>query len=306
MSTAAIRDALTGLLEAIPDIGRVHAYERFAASEKAFIELYTADGRVRGWRVSRVNARRRRLASGATLVTSRWAIIGLLAVVDGDQSEIVAGALADAIVAAERVDPTLGGIVRGLPVDGASGLQLLGIEPVMFAGVLCHRVALQLDVQTIEAAPNGDLELIDNAAGRLIGAVVDRLGAQTGGFFGTIEGRLAWDPEDVPPGLSALVIPVADRAQPNPETIQARQRVDRSIAVIVVAPADFTAAQGALAAGGLEALRDLVRSALLGWGDGPAGVVDVPLLYAGGGPVDVAAGYIAWRDVFTPSIYIEE
>lgn len=308
MSAASIRAALVALLAGIPDIGRVHGYERFSGNEKGFLDLYRLDdGRVRGWRVSRVALRSGLLASGRALNTSRWAIVGMLALVDADQSEIVAGDLADAIIAAEAADPTLGGSVRGRPVDGAFGIQLLAIEPVMFAGALCHKVSLQLDVQTLDGAGTDTLAGLPAASGRLIGAVVERLQeADTSGLFGAIEGRLAYDRDDDPVALpAAIVVPVADYATADPETLQTRQRIDRSVAVIILAPAGFPAGQGALAAGGLDVLRDQVRAALIGWGDGAGGVVDVPMLYAGGAPIDAAPGLIAWRDVFTPSVFQE-
>ncbi|WP_238121963.1 MULTISPECIES: phage tail terminator protein [unclassified Xanthobacter] len=311
MSATAIRAALVALLEAIPDIGRVHAWERFAATEKGFIDLYSHAGAVRGWRVNRVSTRRRVLASGRVLVTDRWAITGMLSLVDAAQSEITASDLADAIIAAEVADPTLGGVARGVAVEGAAGVQLLAIAPVMFAGVLCHQVALQLDTQTFEGAAAGGLagglESMDGAAGRLIGAVVARLqGAVPAGLLAVVEGRLSWDRDDDPADLpAAIVVPVADEARPEAETVLYRQRVDRSVAVILIAPAGYSAGAGALAAGGLEALRERVRVALLGWGDGPDGPVDIPCLYAGGAPTDAAPGLIAWRDVYTPSLYVE-
>lgn len=307
MSAAATRAAIVALLSGIPDIGAVYGYERYARDNKGFLDLYTAAGRIRGWRVSRISERRRVLASGRELVAQRWAIVGLIGLVDADASEIVAGDLADAIVAAERADPTLGGLVRGVPVEGASGMQLLGLEPVMFAGALCHRVTLQLDVESYEAQAAGDLQIVDGAIWRLVGAVVDRLHEQdTAGLFAMIEGRLAWDRDDDPVDFpAAIVVPMADRATPEPETIQARQRVDRSIAVIVTAPAGYSAGAGALAAGGLEVLREAVRTALIGWGDGAGGVVDIPCLYAGGTPADAPAGRIAWRDVYTPAQFVE-
>lgn len=302
-----IRAALVALLESVPDIGQVHAYERFSGTEKGFLALYAANARVRGWRVSRVSVRRQALASGRVLVTERWAIVGLLSLVDAEQSEIVAGDLADAVIAAERADPTLGGAARGTPVDGTSGMQLLALEPVMFAGVLCHRVTLQLDVQNYEgAAIAGLLEAVDGAAGRLIGAVVARLQeAVPAGLFAVIEGRPTVDPEDDPAALpAAIVTPVEDLSTPEPHIFGVRQSVDRAVAVTVVAPAGYSVGHGALAAGGLEALRTAARDALVGWGDG-AGIVDVPLLYAGGMPIPSAPGTVAWRDLYQPSIYLE-
>lgn len=307
MSTAAIRAALVALLESIGDIGRVHAFERFAVSETDFKSLYLYDNAIRGWRVSRIASRTRMLASGRYLETQTWNVVGLLSLVDADASEVIAGDLADQIIAAERADPTLGGVVLGLPVEGAAGLQLESIEPVMFASVLCHRVTLQVQLQAITSGEAGGLDLLPGAEGRLVGAIVQRLrDADPEGHFATVEGRIAWDGDDVPATFpAAVVVPLRDEAEPDPETVTYRQRVDRSVGVIVIARAGTAGTDASLAAGGLDVLRETVRAALLGWGTGPSGVVDIPLLYGGGAPVASPLGLMAWRDVFVPSIFVE-
>lgn len=309
MSSPAIRAALVTLLAAIPDIGRVHAYERFATGERGLLDHYTAAGAVRGWYVSRIASSRLALGSGRVLVTDRWAIVGLLSLVDGAASEIAASDLADAIIAAERADPTLGGVARGRPVDGAAGIQLAGLEPVMFAGVLCHKVTLRLAVESYEGADasTGMLAAIPGATGRLVSVIAQRIKDRApAGMFAAVEGRLAVDRRDDPEALpAALVTLVADEATPDPETAHWRQRVDRRVAVTVVAPSAHVAGAGALAAGGLDVLRSAVREALLAWGDAPAGVADVPCLYAGGAPAEAAPGLVAWSDLYLPSIYLE-
>lgn len=306
MSTAAVREALVSLLEQIPNIGRVHAYERFGKTDKDFLDLYATGGVVRGWRVSRPASGRRALLSGRTLVTDRWIVVGMLGLSDEAESEIVACDLADAIIAAERSDPTLGGVVRGVAVDGQAGMQLVAIEPVRFAGVLCHRVTLTLDVQFYAAAPAGagGLDQLAGAGGRLIGLVVQRLrDVDSDGVFEAVEGRIAWDADDAPADLpGAIVVPIRDDATPEPETYAYRQRVDRAIGVIVIAPAHASTGDGALVAGGLEALRETARTALIGWQ--PEGL-DIPLLYAGGEPVPTAPGLVAWRDTYIPSVFVE-
>lgn len=305
MSTAAIRDALVALLEAVPEIGRVHAYERFAVAEADFKALYVYQNAIRGWRVSRAASQARTLATGRRLVTETWNIVGLLSLLDAEESEIRAGDLADQIIDAERADPTLGGVLLGRPIAGVSGIQLVAIEPVMFAGALCHRVSLQLQAQVLTGGAAGGLDLVPGAAGGIVAAVAQRIAAfDASAHFSAVEGRIAWDADDIPAALpAALVVPASDRSVPEPETINNRQRVDRTVSVIIVAPAG--ASSGALAAGGLDILRQTARAALLGWGDGEGGVVDVPLLYAGGAPIDAPLGLVAWRDLYTPSIYLE-
>lgn len=311
MTTAAVRTALVDLLEAIPDIGRVHDRERFAAREADLIALYT-DGSARtpilGWYVRRTGVvRRSRLASGRVVTVTRWVVTGFASFVDADASETAMDDLVDAIVAAERLDPTLGGAARSTPSGDLSGFMLIESGPVMFAGVLCHGVRLALDVETIEAAiaPTGSLADIAGADGRMIGAVVDHLTAECGDIFASIAGDLGWDPKDAPAALPALVVhPAVDRCEPQPETLQGRQRVDRHIAVVVVARSDHADGDGALAAGGLEVLRREVGAALLGWGEDIAGL-ETPFAYGGGEPVASSPGTVAWRETFVASIFVE-
>jgi hypothetical protein len=306
MSTAAVRAALVSMIAGIADIGQVYGFERFAGNNADFQALYLqADKTVRGWFVQRVAERRAGVASGRVLVTTRWLITGYVSLVDASASAVTADTLADAIIAAEGADPTLGGVARGLPIEGAAGVQLAESDTVMFAGVLCHRLRLALDVQSFEGEPAGGLGDVDGAAGRLIGAIVDRLKATVASSFGAIEGRLGFDAEDDPAAFpAAIVVPLGDVSDFARTTIQFRTRIDRAVGIVITAPSGYPPGDGALAAGGLEALRETVRTALHGWGDA-AGVVDIPLLFAGGEPVPAAAGRIAWRDRYSPSIFIE-
>lgn len=309
MSTEAVRSALASLLATIPAIGRVHDYERFAAREADFAAMFRPAGEtvVKGWTIGRMGVvSRRALASGRTLVTSRWLLTGYRSLVDAERSEVELDGLVDAVIAAERGDPTLGGIVRGRPIDGQSGIRLAESGPVMFAGVLSHRAKLLLDVQTFEGSTGASflLENVVGAGTSVVGAVVDRLKAETS-TFAEIVGRPAWDADDDPDGApAAVVVPLADLCDPQAETFNNRQRVDVSIGVVVTAAAAWTGADGSLAAGGLEALRRSVRDALLGWGDGIAGL-RAPFVYAGAEPVAAAAGWIAWREMFRPALFVE-
>jgi len=301
MSTAAVRTALVDLVSGIAGIGTVHDRERYAARESDLATLYKQpDDTLLGWHVRRLAVLgRESLPSGRVLATTRWIVRGFSSFRDGASSEIAFDALLDAIVAAEAADPTLGGTVRGLPVEGRSGMQIAESGPVMFAGVLCHGARLTLDVQTIEPSTGGSLAAVPGAAGRLVGAVVDRLAATTTGF-GTIEGRIDWHPDDDPAVLpAAVVVPRELVATPAPETTDFRQRVRRRIGVIVTAPAGHAAGAGALAAGGLEALCEQVRDALQGWGESAG--LDFPLAYAVGAPTSAAIGRTAFLDIFEGS-----
>lgn len=310
MTTTAVRAAIVGLLSGIPGIGRVHDRERFAKAQADLIALYTdgsAGAPIRGWHVRRfAEIGRSTLGSGRVVTVTRWVVAGFASFVDADASEVTMDGLVDAIVAAGRLDPTLGGAARSTTAGDQSGFRLVESGPVMFAGVLCHGVRLALDVETIEASisPVGGLADVPGAADRLIEAVVEQLAADAADAFETIEGRIAWDPADAIDLPGAIVHPVEDRCEPMPETYEGRQKVDRHIAVVVTARSDHAEGEGAHAAGGLEVLRRRVLTALLGWGEGTTGL-DTPFYYAGGEPVPSAPATVAWRETFVASIFME-
>lgn len=300
-----VRLAIVDLVAGVAGVGIVHAFERYAKDEAKFRTLYVTDQAVRGWHVQRLAARRRLLASGRELVTESWVVTGFVSMVDAEASELDLSNLVDAVMAAERADPTLGGKVRGREVDGAVGFQLIDFGPVMFAGVLCQRARLSLFTQKLESAIDGDFGAVDGAADSLNDAVVARLHEELGDQLQAIEGRLSWDPDDDPAAFpAAIVTPIGDTARLDPTSVDLDERVDVRLAVTLVGSGTFAQPDGgSVQAGGLEALAAKVRTALHGWQ--PA-QVDVPLLYAGAGPVDAARGLFAWRLTFQPSSYIQD
>lgn len=310
MTTSAVRAAIVGLLSGIPGIGRVHDRERFAKAQADLIGLYTdgsAGAPIRGWHVRRFGEiGRSLLGSGRVVTVTRWVVAGFASFVDADSSELVMDEAVDAIIDAGRLDPDLGGAAHSTTWGDQSGFRLVESGPVMFAGVLCHGVRLAIDVVTIEASisPVGGLVDVPGAAGRLIEAVVEQIAADAADAFEAIEGRLAWDPSDAVDLPAAIVYPVEDVCEPVPETHEGRQRVDRHIAVVVTARSDHAEGEGAAAAGGLEVLRRRVLTALLGWGEGIAGL-ETPFYYAGGEPVPAAPGAAAWRETFVASTFME-
>lgn len=156
-TTAAVRGAIVARLGSVAGIGVVHAYERYAKTDAAFKAFYLTEipagtKVLRGWFVSRLGQRRRALRVGRAERIDRWKLVGLLGLIDDHQSELTASDLADAVVAAFAADPTLGGLVNGQD-DGEDltlGPQIEAIEPVLFAGTLCHRVTLSLITRRFE------------------------------------------------------------------------------------------------------------------------------------------------------------
>ncbi|MDD3444269.1 MAG: hypothetical protein PHS60_02570 [Zavarzinia sp.] len=299
-----VRAAIAARLQSVGDIGVVHAYERFAAKEKAFADFYVVPGgAVRGWNI-RCQSFRRSAVSGGVLATTWWRITGYLSMVDADASDLDAIATAGAISQAFEADPTLGGLCRGQPVDGQVGAELQGAEPVMFAGVLCHRVILRLATEQYIAATGG---LDDHAgpAATLLDAVVARLAATLTPPFDIVEGRPRFNAkvDPIPAGLSIIVSPGIEEALPAATTMRVRQRVSVSFRVTVAAPDRYGDESAALNA--LNTLRAMPRDQLLGWGQ-EAGVTDSPIIYRGGISLASPAGVLAWQDTYETALYYKQ
>ncbi len=157
MSTVAqIRTALVAKLAAVPHIGHVHDRERYSREEVKFrqLYLYTPEAgepittpHLRGWWVRRTETVESQANIGRTRNEHSWLIRGFMALDDDAGSELVFDALVEAARAAVRADLTLGGVCQPGPIGGAdseTGLQVLDMRPVTFAGALCHSAELQL------------------------------------------------------------------------------------------------------------------------------------------------------------------
>lgn len=149
MSAATHRAALVALIAAVPNVGRVHDYQRYAREDGPFRTHYvhTLPGgakQLRGWQVSRVGVAESLLGVGRGLMQHSWAIRGYLALDDAAATELVLDDLVEALRSAFRANPTLGGLTTGEPIDGEEGIQMADAGPVMFCGVLCHSALLTL------------------------------------------------------------------------------------------------------------------------------------------------------------------
>lgn len=141
-----IRNAIAGKIAAVPNIGKVYAYERFAKAEKDFRTLYASGGSILGWNVRRASKTETSSAPGRWWVTNKWVIKGFLSLDDAAESELVFDGLVEAIGDTFRDDVTLGGVVDStvLQNPNVAGIQVEDSGPVMFAGVLCHSARLAL------------------------------------------------------------------------------------------------------------------------------------------------------------------
>lgn len=153
MSLSTIRSAIVATLAAVPDIGVVHAYERYAADYSTLLALYRSPthGQIRGWHVSRASTTERGQIFQSSAEVTRWRIRGLLGVNDAAATGLLIDELIESIRDAFRADPTLGGAVAECaePVqDGESGIQVEGVEFALFGSVLCHSCRLALPTYT--------------------------------------------------------------------------------------------------------------------------------------------------------------
>jgi hypothetical protein len=151
MSTVkAIRDAIVASMQAVPDMGMVHPFERYTRDEARFRELYLftpsqGEDQLRGWWLRRVATAETTVSTGTVMNVHTWQWRGYMALNDGDASELVFEDLIEAYRDAVRADPTFDGVCEQNAVaEGEDGVQLVDSGPVMFCGVLCHSAVLQL------------------------------------------------------------------------------------------------------------------------------------------------------------------
>lgn len=152
MSTVAqIRDAIVAVHAAVASVGPVHKYERYSNVEDKFRQLFVVEPgggqpkQIRGWWWRRVATREAKVSTGTTVNVHTWQCRGYMALADDQASELVFDGLVEAIRAAFRANPTLGGVCDQNPLEGdEDGVQVLEMAPVLFCGVLCHSATLQL------------------------------------------------------------------------------------------------------------------------------------------------------------------
>lgn len=151
----ALRQAVKTQLEAIPNIGVVHARVRYAPDAASFRALYTAtiDGmpQVRGWAITVVQTELAAETFGRPVSLGGRVVLELL----GWQGLDDAAASDEALVElAEQVLVRLADADLAVPGAYARVLtpNLTQVAEVMFAGVLCHRVTIACPVLVGESA----------------------------------------------------------------------------------------------------------------------------------------------------------
>lgn len=140
----AVRQAIVAALGEVPGIGTVHAYERYAADMAALARLYTRNGLLLGWFVSRGAVRESAPSRGRRVESATWHITGYRGFVDADASELLFAELVDAIRARFRTSDALGGAWPWDGDGGQAGIQVEDAGTALFAGVLAHYAKLSL------------------------------------------------------------------------------------------------------------------------------------------------------------------
>lgn len=150
MSFATLRDRVKTTLEAVSGIGQVYDFLRHLTFWEEVKRDIVKDGQVNIWEITRLAAEQDLDAPQNQVgVEANFqdrhniAIFGHVAVDDEKESEKQFQDLIDAIIAAFRLDNTLGGLVL-IPQQP----QLLSVGHEMFASVLCH--ACQISFLAIE------------------------------------------------------------------------------------------------------------------------------------------------------------
>lgn len=143
------RAALYAILQTVPGIGVVHAYERMAADLSKLKQLYfsPAHQQIRGWFIRRVSVRETGILIPAYLEVVEWQIRGFMALDDSASTELVMDDLIEVVRDTLRGNQTLNATVLKLGLLGAKtdrGLQLQDFGPYLFGGVLCHGAKLSL------------------------------------------------------------------------------------------------------------------------------------------------------------------
>lgn len=149
MTVAAIRSAIVARLAAVPDIGVVHGYQRYAHNLKDLAALYrsAAHNQLRGWNITRISTAETGNVQGRTLEVIRWRILGVLALDDSAQSELTFDGLIEAVRNAFAQDETLSGTVAMCSDPeghGETGIQVDDAGPGKFADVFAHIARLSL------------------------------------------------------------------------------------------------------------------------------------------------------------------
>ncbi len=164
-----IGEAIAAEVAAIPEAGRVHAYQRWAADLGRYLDLFrweAPDGQdqIRGWVLTRERAREELgsirsqlpggfLPAGLNRRVHTFLLFGIMGVEDGAGSELTFQDLIEAVCDRFRDEGALrlrgaGGAPKVPSLERLAPPQVDAIELRTFGSVLCHTAEIR--IQAIE------------------------------------------------------------------------------------------------------------------------------------------------------------
>lgn len=143
-----VRADIVSRLASIPDIGRVHAFQRFPRRKSKLNDDYVTDNCVLlGWHLTRIKVTEVSHGQKLNIRTTIWHITGYMAISEDNTSELVFDGLIDAISDKFRAWLSSDG-KRTIDYRGEAGEQigvaLLEHYPCLFADTECHKAVLGL------------------------------------------------------------------------------------------------------------------------------------------------------------------
>lgn len=146
MAETVVRQQIFSILSAVPNIGRVYDYERWATDWISFINLFKdpASGRILGWEISRMAVQTTTIDNAEDEVQHRYLIRGYMGMKDADRTEILFNGLIEQVRNSFRRNFNLNGTCEQL-----SPLIVPIIELRIFGSVLCHYCEMHLTAQEI-------------------------------------------------------------------------------------------------------------------------------------------------------------
>lgn len=146
MSESAIRQKIFETLSAVPNVGKVHDYERWAVDWGKFIEFFkhTAAGRIQGWEICRTGMPSEKISNIEESRTHHFVVKGYMAVNDAQATEKTFNGIIEAICDEFKGNHTLDGTCLD-----AGPVSAEVIDTRSFGSVLCHYAELKIPVNEI-------------------------------------------------------------------------------------------------------------------------------------------------------------
>jgi len=141
MGLAEIRTEIKNILLSIDGIGIVHDYYRWSVDWKSFLELFKANGYIKGWMITRESTREERETMPQSRRIHTFKIWGVMGHNDAQATEKTFQDLVESICDTFRSNNTLNG-----QAFDSDPIQVTLIENRMFGKVLAHVAELTLNV----------------------------------------------------------------------------------------------------------------------------------------------------------------